>query len=401
VNFDELEFDDHSTDAAMDYCRWLLQRRSCQTVNNHLSALFIYARFCRREGLLPTELKALSTFRSEENSSTRTEYVHIIKDWYIWACSEYKWTAFSEDYVLVLQKWKTPRQAPYLKIRQAEPDVGPLHPTEDKVVKYALNNSKLDERVMFNLTGKQIRCFASLLRTTGIRPQQATFIKRSDYRAWTRNGRTVALLKIPRAKNGERPRSEFRSVRLTSSMARLVQEAIYEIPTSAGDDPWLFSRLQPCPKQLSHGWAEEAWRVKTIDQAMVQWALKGGLVSPITGQLIRLTPKRIRYTYATELAPKVSPAELSAALDHVDVRSIAHYYTYAADFFERLSTIDGAKRWGGIAKTFLGLVDPDPEKSGGPVASPAELADELTEVLQLGHCGSQKLCRLFGGISGI
>jgi hypothetical protein len=402
LNFNDLKWDEHLSESASEYIAWLMERRAPSTIANQYNSLLTYSRFCRARDDDPMSLTALSAFRADKAPDGLSEYVLNVRAWYLWSIRQYRWPCFSEDVQLVIEKWEVTPDQPRHAIRRGDKNVGPLHPTEDAALKTALSNTALDQAIITGLTGRQLRTFAATLRTLGIRPQQATWLKRSDLRVWQSKGRQIAILFVPRAKTGKPPRAEFKKVRLTQNLARLLQEVIHEIPEAAGTDPWLFSRQEPSEEHMSLGWTEEAWRPKTIDQALKRWAKRINLTSPLDGLPIHLTPKRLRYTYATNMAPKVSPAELAEALDHVDIRSIQHYYTYAADFFDRLSTIDGATKWGAIARTFLGIVQPvaiESDADGGPVLSPFEFIDHLGDVVGLGRCGSQTLCRLYPPLS--
>lgn len=402
LNFEDLGWDVQLTECTREYISWLMERRASSTVANNFNSLISYARFCHGRNYDPMSLTAMSTFRADSVSEGLAEYVLNVRSWYLWSIRQYRWPCFSEDVQLVVENWTIIPDQPHHAIRRGDPNVGPLHPTEDKVLKSAFHNKTLDEDVFAGLTGRQVRAFAATLRTLGIRPQQGSWLKRSDLRVWSRNGREIAILFVPRAKTGKPPRAEFKKIRLTKRLCELLQTVIQDIPEAAGDDPWLFSRQCPSEEQVSFGWMDEAWRPKTADQALKRWAKKLNLTSPVNGHQIHLTPRRLRYTYATNLAPKVSPAELAEALDHIDMRSIAYYYTYAADFFDRLSTVDGATKWGAIARTFLGIVQPaSPEggRDGGPIVSPFELMDDLGDIVGLGRCGSSTLCRFYPPLS--
>ncbi len=399
IDFADLQWGDELSSASIEYFCTIVSRNSTSTASNLFSALLRYSAHCRNERMEPATLPSLSSFKASLAADGNEQYVRYVRDWYVWSSEQSTWPTFSEDIVAVLDGWKIKTPEPYLAVRSGDPNNGPLHPLEDSVVKNAINDSGLDERLICNLTGSQIRALVALIRSTGIRPTQAAYLKQSDLRIWDRDNQEFAILMVPRLKTGKQPRSELRKIRLARPTLSHLKRAIRDIPADTISDPWLFTRQVPDAVQLQQGWIEEAWRGKSFDQAFVSWARKLSLRSPITDAIIRPTPRRLRYTYATSLAPKMSPAELASLLDHQDERSIAHYYTYAPDFIDRFATVDAATKWGSVAKTFLGMVEVEGDQAENPILSPPEMLSEMLDIVGLGRCGSQTLCKLFPPMS--
>jgi hypothetical protein len=118
------------------------------------------------------------------------------------------------------------------------------------------------------------------------------------------------------------------------------------------------------------------------------------LVSPRTNEILNLTARRLRYSYATRLAELGTPVnELAALLDHSDNRSALVYYKPSPKAARRL---DGALNYSaGRVWTWF--------KGRPPVDKPAN-ESEVTEVLaqtptlrpqgSIGACGANLLCSL-------
>ncbi|MDQ6674514.1 MAG: tyrosine-type recombinase/integrase, partial [Chloroflexota bacterium] len=64
---------------------------------------------------------------------------------------------------------------------------------------------------------------------------------------------------------------------------------------------------------------------------MNRWVRAAGLISPRTGKPLHLTPRRLRYTLATEMAREgASRHKIADVLDHTDLQNVEVYIEAAS-----------------------------------------------------------------------
>ena len=64
---------------------------------------------------------------------------------------------------------------------------------------------------------------------------------------------------------------------------------------------------------------------------LVDFVVRHQIISPITGELLHITARRMRYTFATDMVDMgLSKAELAIALGHNDTQNVRVYYDIGA-----------------------------------------------------------------------
>lgn len=74
-----------------------------------------------------------------------------------------------------------------------------------------------------------------------------------------------------------------------------------------------------------------------ISRLLSAFVKRHNIISPLTGELMRVTPRRLRYTLATGLAAEgISKRELARILDHTDTQHVNVYFEMAGRIVQHL-----------------------------------------------------------------
>lgn len=128
-------------------------------------------------------------------------------------------------------------------------------------------------------------------------------------------------------------------------------------------------------------------------------AAKLRVVSPRTGALLHVRPRRLRHTFATNLALLGVPAfAIAEGLDHSSLNTVAIYVDNARVLQERTDAAL-AEYMNGLVDGFLGRLHRDEAAAGGSAADRiyADLGDR--GIAAVGTCGSKEECRLAPPVS--
>lgn len=381
-----------------DYIAYILPRQSTESAVQLLDGVRLLSSLQDNESVSVTD-RLLHRFKAHAETSINKQPFRKIKVWLLWDRVRSDKPILSREQAAIVQTWRFKNPAPYAAIRQGNDGVGPLSRREDLLLQAEVKIASDDEVVFLQVTGRQARTIVTAIRTLGLRPTQLAYAKLEDLKVWKHGGQRVGFLSIPNVKDGEAPRASFTKRRLLPDLLDMIERAIEDrAPGAVGG--WLFPRREALETLPSGSPEEEYWRLRSLDQIVDSWIKRRGLKGA-NGKPLRGKPRRLRYTFATELAPRTSPIELAHLLGHKDQRSVMHYFTYGENFFERLSTMDGATQWGLAAASFTGLISDDPTEGGdgGPIAFGPELHLGSTPILNIGRCGAAARCRLFPPLS--
>ena len=122
------------------------------------------------------------------------------------------------------------------------------------------------------------------------------------------------------------------------------------------------------------------------------------IISPLTGELLHVTPRRLRYTLATGLAAEgISKRELARILDHTDTQHVNVYFEMAGKIVEHLDRAT-AKGFSKYLSFFKGrLIDSDEDAVNGERDDKhLTFVDDQNTVDQadIGICGESSVCHL-------
>jgi hypothetical protein len=138
---------------------------------------------------------------------------------------------------------------------------------------------------------------------------------------------------------------------------------------------------------------------------MRRFSKAAGLVSPRTGQLLTISPRRFRFTIATHMAEEgASLFHIAEVLDHSDTQNVRVYVETASSITEPVAkATDSALE--PLVKRFQGKIIDSADGSQGPLipASAPHLGIDHLDVGGIGLCGlnarADGPCRLLPPIS--
>jgi hypothetical protein len=139
-------------------------------------------------------------------------------------------------------------------------------------------------------------------------------------------------------------------------------------------------------------------RNSEISQLIKDFVIRHEIVSPITGQLLHINTRRLRYTLATSLASEgISRKELARILDHTDTQHVQVYFDLAGTIVEHLDKAT-AKGFSKYLQLFKGkIIDEDTEATNGDRNDKhLSFVNELNpkEHIDIGICGERSICHL-------
>ena len=239
-----------------------------------------------------------------------------LRDMYFWGTFGAQLLEFDPALALTLKTVRAQGNVKGAAVRFRDPLKGPLDPDEQQVVTNA---------VAAEAGRARDRAIVMLHLELGVNPQATTRMKNRDLEVFHANvvvdGQSVPLtkhqLKVPRVKK----RKEFRETK-TRPISDRLGTLLSELQRGKPDDPLFHWLANDSPEQ-------------SVEGAMHRFARVAGLVSPRTRARLRLTPRRFRYTLATEMAREgASREKIAEVLDHSDLQSVEVYVeaaSYVAD----------------------------------------------------------------------
>lgn len=237
-------------------------------------------------------------------------------------------------------------------VRTWDPDAGAYRPAEDSALKAALDDG-------FNAGTVSLSDYAlaRTFRGLGMRPAQLAAMKVSDVR---RTGDRVEI-RIPLAKQRGMPeRGGFLPWKpITQGLADILFLHIAKniLPRVLPDDDPDLAQLFSSKKIIAASEGIGAHQNKnSLCHAYDRVFNRLGVISPVTGRLMVVNPKRERHTVLTGLAMLGCNAlEIAANAGHANPRSCQAYVDASIDHFQRMERLIG-EAFIPIADRFMGRV---------------------------------------------
>jgi hypothetical protein len=137
---------------------------------------------------------------------------------------------------------------------------------------------------------------------------------------------------------------------------------------------------------------------KAITSLLQKFVIRNKIISPLTGEMLRISTRRLRYTLGTALAAEgISKKELARILDHTDTQHVLVYFELAGSIVEHLDKAT-AKGFAKYLNLFRGnIVNDDSEAvNGDRDDKQLSFFDESnpTEQMEIGVCGTESVCHL-------
>lgn len=348
-------------------------KRLCENVGRYES-----------DGMRPFLLERLADLRSSGGEWR----FHFVRDWYRW-CADQNFRAFDDSELLYeLVDLRIPGNKKGEAVLSEDPEDGPIDDLEEIALCAALHRDKghLLERAL-------TWSFLAL----GSNPKNFVYLLEEDHKTITHGGHSFHTLEMPRIKKGVHPRDVLKPRKLDAFLAALfdqLKERNAGVGIPAGFSRPLFSRTMPRPDCLGTSIEEYAYHYTSRDLCRIvsEYADKLDVISHRTGRNLKVTPRRLRYRFATKKVQEGCPMEvLKDLLDHTDLQNVIVYYS-GASVITRLDEAI-AVSVGPFVNRFLGRLvakESDATGCGGRVK-----AEPLGRIRDIGNCGSTTICTLF------
>lgn len=264
--------------------------------------------------------------------------VYRLVRFYVWSAEHYPELGFSVAFASELEEMSIPGNPKGKAVRSEESNVGALHvELETPLIVRALEN---DTGIEFE--HYQQRAAVALALSYGRNPANYTALNEDDLLdALDLPNNQLWTLKIPRIKKRYiSHRSDFISESVELSTLRHVQALIQQNQALSSQvevngelinsERPMFRRTEVNGVYLRVGMYDSVYRMYSYQFAKLlsSFAKRVNLLSPLTGDVMQLTPRRFRYTVGTIYAAMgMSKKELAARLDHSDVQNVDVYYS--------------------------------------------------------------------------
>jgi integrase len=253
-----------------------------------------------------------------QTSSRGNDFAHV-RDFYSWCCFVAEADGFEPQLALSLKNVKAQGNVKGAAVRFRDPVRGPLH-SDDK--------DSLIRAVRSDCGAPEDRALIMLHLELGVNPNSTARMKNSDLTKFTvntvLNGQSRSLtryqLAVPRVKK----RTEHRQTKLRPISQELGN--LLESLRAGNPDDRLFY------------WLDENNPEAAAARGMARFAADAQIASTQTGTLLRLSPRRFRYTLASEAAKEgASPAKIAELLDHSDLQNVKVYIEASSDVVDQLA----------------------------------------------------------------
>ncbi|WP_212626425.1 tyrosine-type recombinase/integrase [Pseudomonas sp. PP3] len=397
--------------------------RYCMHVIKNISAAYAYNVYtdCWRFLLLVNpEFNDANVVNFEEElvayvekmlADTRRDHklyqVPRVKSWYLW-CSQYlSEIGFNDEYACVLEALRIPGGPKGAAVKNEDVDAGPLHRVYELQPLYnALHNTTCN-----SVSDYQQRAALALFIAHGRNPANLSWLRESDLiNVAPGLDEPCWVIKYPRIKKKLlNPRDDFVEAQLPTEFAPYIQQLI-AVNRITEPDTWMGVNPEDFDRPLFFNTAVNTAAAKagqreaffnyesgyfaTLLQGFV---LTHRIISPLTNMLLHLSPRRLRYTLATNLVKDgVAQRQLAQILDHTDLQHVQVYFDLAGNIVELLD-----KALIGPYAQMLGFFRGEFIAPGHSAVNEEDAGKHIPFVyiedapdIDLGVCGKHSLCSL-------
>lgn len=328
--------------------------------------------------------------------------LHTFRAWYLWCCDA-DIDGFDFDTAVALDGLVIGGGPKGEAVLGHDPKHGPLQPAEFDRLFLALREATSNEAMP-----DQDLAAAWLFVAFGCNPKSLYLLHDEDLlKTEMADGTSKYELRIPRIKKpGVEERTQFRTRPLRLEIGTLLERLVKQnvgarrLIQSAMPDKHFSSpmfRLQQ-PRETLIGTDFEAqayrWRTSHFNKALMRVVRHLNLIGK-DGEPLKLTPRRLRYTFATRLVQDgASPVILADALDHTDLQHVMVYYNARSDIVVKLDRAMAMKLapWG---QAFMGTIvrgEKDADRGEDPASRVKHFDHKAERLTDVGSCGSFGFC---------
>lgn len=365
--------------------------------SNHWEDLKKIASISETETFMPQLLSE----RLEKLRRKNTPYQFArIRAWYIW-CTNQELPGFNSEVMYDLLKIKIPGNPKGLAVMTDDLNEGPLTDAETTVLRVALSQD----------TGPILeRICVWLCLAFGCNPANFILLREDDYkkRTFENLDYSFAEIKIPRIKKRglRHQRAEFKTRKVDDRLAELLDALIEHNKTlniSRKTSRPLLMRSSHHETRIGTALEEYSQHLSSEEftKLVRKCSKRLNILSPRTGHLLELTPRRLRYTFATAMVRQgASAAELADLLDHTDLQHVQVYYNARSTIVERLDSALAEKLAPLVAQFSGKVIDKNSYEASNP-NSRIKYQEKANpkKIHGIGVCGANFLCKLYPPLS--
>ncbi|MGF6296071.1 tyrosine-type recombinase/integrase [Paraburkholderia youngii] len=354
----------------------------------------------------PTSLRgALCTLVDKAIQNLRVrksmDCFYVLRSWYIWSSEMLNCLGFDEEFALELDEVRIPARSSRLAVELEDEHCGPLWETEVMVLRRALQ----DDASMVRLHVMQ-RTAVALTLAYGRNPANFCLLRETDLKNALEGFDVPAqwMLAIPRTKKpGVGARQVFIEERVSDELAGLLRKLIEvnEVIDCGNRPRPLFMRCDVDGWREGTDTDEYAYHITAgaFTDLMRQFSKRMNLVSPRTMGSLRISSRRLRYTFATTMVELgVSRKVLAAMLDHSDTQHVQVYYALKGRRLTAILDRAAALRVGPLMRLFRGTLVSSAASAvnGSDPAKSIRFVGDVSAItpVEIGACGQDRLCAL-------
>ncbi|WP_342702919.1 site-specific integrase [Burkholderia arboris] len=334
-------------------------------------------------------------------ASRAMESFYRIRQWYEWSSDVLACLGFDQEFALELDQVSVPGRSSRLAVEICDDECGPLWDIEVTALRQAILSDESTDRAHV-----MQRVAVALCLAYGRNPANFCLLREVDFKNMLAgyNVPEQWVLAIPRIKKpGIGARRAFIEEHVSDDLAGLIRTLVEANKmVDCGDYPRPMFMRDTVDRWLKETGVNEFGYHITVDTfrgLLERFASRMRLKSPRTMRPMQITPRRLRYTFATTMVELgVSRRVLASMLDHSDTQHVQVYYSLKG---RRLTTIldrAAALKLGPLMRLFRGTLVPSPSNavSGSDSAKNICFVGDTSSVtpVEIGACGQNRLCTL-------
>lgn len=332
-------------------------------------------------------------------------YLHHYRMWYVW-CARRDYPGFDRAVADRLDEVSIGNDPKGRAVLSDDPRDGPLTDLETTALANALRAA--DELgTLSPMESVAVWLFLAL----GSNPLNLALLRADDYQPMSDpgTGAVVHRLKVPRIKKRHaKYRTAFKTRKLNPEIGAKVAALVAANEERARRDGWphgdfampLFVRASPRSAVAESDHRAFAMHLDSTEvrTLLVNTVDKLGVISPRTGEPLRVVPRRLRYTFITRFLREGGSLKAAAeAADHSDTQTVITYVNLRGDLVPRLDEAL-ALQMAPMGMAFMGMVvRSEAEAVRGDVGAPSRVyhhARDRGAIEPVGTCGSFAFCGL-------
>lgn len=328
--------------------------------------------------------------------------------WYIWCAEHYPEYGFSPVYATELEAISIPGCPKGEAVRSEDPDAGPLH----RSLELPLLIQALKHDTSTDFQHLQQKVVVALSIAFGRNPANLTFLREDDFVDLTPKGEERCyMIRMPRIKKRLLdPRDDFVEEYIDPMYAKYLTDLCrknQEIKLNLNFDgtriqhprPLLIKQSGNKAAILAKDW-NNAYNMTSNDISILlkSFVERHNIMSPQTGKLLNISPRRLRYTLASCLAEEgISKSALARILDHSDTQHVQVYFEIAGNVVNKLdkAVSNGFSQY---LQFFRGNVVEDDQDAVNGDREDKHLQfiheNNPTDQSSIGVCGENSVCHL-------